>query len=85
MIQALEALAEPESFRQKYGLGADQSVFLFAMGDGNHSLATAKSIWEKNKHQVGMDHPSRYALVEIENVHDEGLEFEPDPSGAVQL
>jgi hypothetical protein len=47
------------------------------MGDGNHSLATAKAIWEKMKPQVGMDHPSRYALVEIENVHDEGLEFEP--------
>jgi hypothetical protein len=47
------------------------------MGDGNHSLATAKAIWEKNKSQVGMDHPSRYALVEIENVHDDGLEFEP--------
>lgn len=77
VIRALEALAEPESFRQKYGLGADQGVFLFAMGDGNHSLATAKSIWEKNKHLVGMDHPSRYALVEIENVHDEGLEFAP--------
>ncbi|MCJ7434493.1 MAG: DUF1015 domain-containing protein, partial [Anaerolineales bacterium] len=49
----------------------------FAMGDGNHSLATAKAIWEKVKSQVGMDHPSRYALVEIENVHDDGLEFEP--------
>jgi len=47
------------------------------MGDGNHSLATAKAIWEKMKPQVGMDHPSRYALVEIENVHDDGLEFEP--------
>jgi hypothetical protein len=47
------------------------------MGDGNHSLATAKAIWEKVKPQVGLDHPSRYALVEIENVHDEGLEFEP--------
>jgi hypothetical protein len=77
VIRALEALAEPEGFRRKYGLGADQSVFIFAMGDGNHSLATAKSIWEKNKGRVGMDHPSRYALVEIENVHDEGLEFEP--------
>jgi hypothetical protein len=77
VIQALDALAEPENFRRKYGLGADQSLFLFAMGDGNHSLATAKSIWEKNKSRVGMDHPSRYALVEIENVHDEGIDFEP--------
>jgi len=50
---------------------------LFAMGDGNHSLATAKAIWEKVKPKVGMDHPARYALVEIENVHDEGLIFEP--------
>jgi hypothetical protein len=47
-----------------------------AMGDGNHSLATM-AIWEKHKAQVGMNHPSRYALVEIENVHDEGLEFAP--------
>jgi hypothetical protein len=47
------------------------------MGDGNHSLATAKAIWEEIKSNVGMDHPARYALVEIENVHDEALEFEP--------
>ena len=49
----------------------------YAVGDGNHSLATAKAIWEKVKPQVGMDHPARYALVELENVHDDGLEFEP--------
>ncbi len=77
VIHALEALAQRTAFQKKYGVGADQSVLLFAMGDGNHSLATAKAIWEKIKPQVGMDHPARYALVEIENVHDEGLEFEP--------
>lgn len=77
VIEALRGLAKPETFAAKYGIGADQPVLLFAMGDGNHSLATAKAIWEKMKPQVGMDHPSRYALVEIENVHDEGLEFEP--------
>jgi hypothetical protein len=76
-VQALEALEDPVTFAQKYGVGADQPVLLFAMGDGNHSLATAKAIWEQIKPQVGMDHPARYALVEIENVHDEGLEFEP--------
>jgi hypothetical protein len=73
----LRDLAKPEVFASKYGIGQDEPVLLFAMGDGNHSLATAKAIWEKVKPQVGMDHPSRYALVEIENVHDEGLEFEP--------
>ena len=77
VIDALRALAQPETFASKYGIDKDQPVLLFAMGDGNHSLATAKAIWEKIKPQVGMDHPARYALVEIENVHDEGLEFEP--------
>jgi len=77
VIQALEKLADPDLFRKKYEVGTDFGVLLFAMGDGNHSLATAKAIWEKNKHIVGMDHPSRFALVEIENVHDKGLEFEP--------
>jgi uncharacterized protein DUF1015 len=77
IIAALRALAEPKAFASKYGIGADKPVLLFAMGDGNHSLATAKAVWEKLKPQVRMNHPARYALVEIENVHDEGLEFEP--------
>ncbi len=77
VVAALRGLAKPEVFAKKYGIGKDKPVLLFAMGDGNHSLATAKAIWEKIKPQVGMDHPARYALVEIENVHDEGLEFEP--------
>jgi len=77
VVEALRGLDKPETFAAKYNIGKDQPVLLFAMGDGNHSLATAKAIWEKNKVTVGMDHPSRYALVEIENVHDEGLEFEP--------
>ncbi|MBB1077676.1 DUF1015 domain-containing protein [Rhodoferax sp. 4810] len=77
VVQALRALARSDTFAAKYGVGQDQPVLLFAMGDGNHSLATAKAIWDKKKPLVGMDHPSRYALVEIENVHDEGLEFEP--------
>jgi hypothetical protein len=76
-ITGLRNLAKPEVFRMKYGLDQAAPVLLFAMGDGNHSLATAKAIWEKMKPQVGMKHPARYALVEIENVHDEGLDFEP--------
>ena len=77
VIEALRGLAQPETFAAKYGIRNDEPVLLFAMGDGNHSLATAKAIWDKIKSQVGMDHPARYALVEIENVHDEELEFEP--------
>jgi len=50
---------------------------LFAVGDGNHSLATAKSHWESIKSKVSPNHPARYSLVEIINIHDEGLAFEP--------
>lgn len=54
---------------------------LYAMGDGNHSLATAKSCWEDIKKTIPKeewkDHPARYALVEIENIFDNGLVFEP--------
>lgn len=74
---ALENLSNPDKFKNHYNVGDDFGVLLFAMGDGNHSLATAKSIWESVKSKVGMDHPSRYALVEIENIHDTGLDFEP--------
>jgi hypothetical protein len=76
VIAALRNLARPEVFTARYGVGKDKPVMLFAMGDGNHSLATAKAVWEKMKPNVGPDHPSRYALVEIENVHDDALEFE---------
>jgi hypothetical protein len=76
-IAALGRLSDPAVFAAKYGLAAGTAPLLFAMGDGNHSLATAKAIWEQVKPQVGRDHPARYALVEIENIHDTGLEFEP--------
>ncbi len=77
VVLGFEQLANPQHFAGKYNLSSAQNVLLFAVGDGNHSLATAKSIWEQIKAQVGMEHPARYALVEIENVHDRGLEFEP--------
>ncbi|MBQ9839152.1 MAG: DUF1015 domain-containing protein [Oscillospiraceae bacterium] len=59
----------------------DGAKVLLAVGDGNHSLATAKSCYEELKrNNPGMDfsnHPARYALVELENIHDESLKFEP--------
>ena len=65
---------------------ADGSTFLFAVGDGNHSLATAKAVWDEYKTSLlakGADEkalkecPVRYALVEIVNIYDAGLTFEP--------
>ena len=53
----------------------------YAVGDGNHSLATAKQIWEMRKQAdpalAGTDDPARYAMVELENIHDEAQVFEP--------
>ena len=77
VVAALRDLAQPATFAAKYGITTDRPMLLFALGDGNHSLATAKAIWEKIKPSVSMNHPARYALVELENVHDEALEFEP--------
>lgn len=79
--RSLEALARPEVMMRRYDVPAGTPPMLFAVGDGNHSLATAKSIWEQTKAQpggnAGMDHPSRFALVEVENIHDPALHFAP--------
>lgn len=65
---------------QKY-VDLDGSPMLFAVGDGNHSLATAKACYEELKAEAPgeplKDHPARYALVELENIHDPSLQFEP--------
>ena len=59
--------------------GGEESPLLFAVGDGNHSLATAKECYELNKKLCTNynDHPSRYALAEIGNIHSPALDFEP--------
>lgn len=77
IVRALETLTSPQVFAAKYGLEQDQPILLFAVGDGNHSLAAAKAVWEEVKREVGMEHPSRYALVEVQNIHDAGLQFTP--------
>jgi hypothetical protein len=79
VVSALEKLADPVAYHEKYPV--DGEVMLYAMGDGNHSFATAKAIWSKLKEETDdpakiMNHPARFALVELVNVHDPGLEFE---------
>lgn len=75
----LEELADKDNFEAKYGV-KDKGVLLFAMGDGNHSLATAKACYEKLKETMPeeeyLNNPARYALVELVNLHSEALEFE---------
>lgn len=81
LAQALEILARRASTRYGTG-GAGEPPFLFAAGDGNHSLAAAREIWlEYKQARAGdpalMNHPCRYALVEIENLYDPAVQFEP--------
>ena len=77
---ALEALILPEQIASRYG-NDTLPALLFAVGDGNHSLASAKAAYEEVKAAIGADkaavHPARYALVEIVNLHDDALRFEP--------
>ena len=75
---ALEKLISPEQVKSRYGEGV--APLLFAVGDGNHSLATAKAAYEEIKAQQGdaaLYHPARYALAELVNLHDPALHFEP--------
>lgn len=82
------AVEEFESQLEQYAAWASEKYkdcpgdpLLFAVGDGNHSLATAKACYEQLKTMYpGEDllaHPARYAMVELENIHDEAQEFEP--------
>ena len=76
---ALDALITPEAMEKRYG-DASLSPLLFAVGDGNHSLATAKTIYENLKASIGeeaLTHPARFALIEVVNIHDEAMKFEP--------
>lgn len=77
VVNALTKLADPIHFQKKYNLPSDKQVLLFAVGDGNHSMATAKVFWEQIKDKVDANHPARYVLVEVVNIYDEGLVFEP--------
>ena len=80
VADALTALCTPETMEHKYGL-KDAAPLLFAVGDGNHSLATAKQCYENLKKVTPESEwaslPARYALVEVVNNHDDALQFEP--------
>ena len=77
----LEALCDRETFNRKYGCTDAQALLPYAVGDGNHSMATAKAYWEEVKTGLSpeeqQDHPARFALVEVVNIHDESLIIEP--------
>ena len=75
---AFAQLLDDERLTKKYG---KVDNFAFAVGDGNHSLATAKTHWNNIKKDLTEaekeNHPARFALCEIVNVYDEGIYFEP--------
>jgi len=75
-LPALAALGSPERLTARYG---SPDAPLFVMGDGNHSLASAKRVWDNLKGRGAADdaHPARWALVEIMNLHSPQLPFEP--------
>ncbi len=78
VIDKLYALLDSKTQIEKYG---NDAGILFAVGDGNHSIATAKVIWEELKKTLTEEecknHPARYMLVEMVNLYGEGMEFKP--------
>jgi uncharacterized protein (DUF1015 family) len=80
VADALQGLTAPAEMERKYG-DAAAAPLLFAVGDGNHSLATAKACYEEKKQGLTEEEtrtlPARYALVEVVNNHDDALQFEP--------
>jgi len=77
IVRSLTALADPRRCTERYGAPAGSPPMLFAVGDGNHSLAAAKSLWQRIAAEAGPDHPGRWALVEVQNIHDAALDFAP--------
>ena len=75
VASALSALADQGEFERRYD-AEGKPLLLFAVGDGNHSLASAKANYEEKKGTPEAE-KARYALVELVNLHDESLEFEP--------
>jgi len=80
LLNGLEKLSDADRFKEKYGTSTG-GIMMYAVGDGNHSLAAAKAHWENVKKQLASKdletHPARYALVELVNIHDGGIVFEP--------
>ena len=78
LAEKFSALLDEQRLTAKYG-ACDR--FAFAVGDGNHSLATAKAHWNRVKETVSEEerrtHPARFALAEFNNIYDEGIYFEP--------
>ncbi|MGN0813818.1 MAG: DUF1015 domain-containing protein [Candidatus Coproplasma sp.] len=78
IIEKFYALADGQACLKRYGVDGQ---ILFAVGDGNHSLAAAKTCWENIKATLSEEerenHPARYALVEAVNIYDPALKFEP--------
>ena len=78
VLDSFSRLLEDERLIAKYGTNDN---FAFAVGDGNHSLATAKAHWNNVKKGLTKEeqenHPARFALAEFVNIYDEGIYFEP--------
>ena len=78
---AMEVLSSQETFLAKYPGAPNDRPMALAVGDGNHSLATAKAYWEELKKtltpQQQKDHPARWCLAEVCNVRSDAVEIEP--------
>lgn len=75
----LDELTDDVLLKNKYGFV--EGAIIYAIGDGNHSLAAAKKCWREIRSSLTAEeaerHPARFALVELMNIHDTGVTFHP--------
>ena len=79
MTAMLDELTDAALLEKKYGFS--DGAIVYAIGDGNHSLAAAKNCWEEIRPSLSAEeqenHPARFVLVELMNIHDAGVTFHP--------
>ena len=79
LTSMLDELTDSSTLKRKYGFS--NGAIIYAIGDGNHSLAAAKKCWDETRITLSPKeqetHPARYALVELMNIHDAGVAFHP--------
>ena len=79
MTAMLDELTDDTLLENKYGFSS--GAIVYAIGDGNHSLAAAKNCWEEIRPTLTAEeqenHPARFVLVELMNIHDAGVTFHP--------
>lgn len=77
LLDKISSLVSYDTLVKTYGSAEQKNKVLSIIGDGNHTFSAAKKVWEQNKARFGLDHPSRYILVELVNSQSPDFSIKP--------